>query len=118
MRRMLQQTLWPKRASARRREAIAVAPHFRGAILEKGKPPRYGTRMHTIYFVIGASGSGKTSAVHELEKTRSPGLKMFFFDRIGVPSEQEKIEKWDSGGGWQRAMTIEWVKRMRPELSN
>jgi dephospho-CoA kinase len=74
--------------------------------------------MHTMYFVIGASGSGKTSAVHELERTSAPGLKMFFFDRIGVPSEQERIEKWGSGGGWQRAMTVEWVKRMRPELSN
>lgn len=71
-----------------------------------------------MYFVIGASGSGKTSAVHELERTSPPGLKMFFFDSIGVPSEQERIEKWGSGGGWQRAMTIEWVKRMKPELSN
>lgn len=74
--------------------------------------------MHTAYFVIGASGSGKTSAVHELEKSGRPGLKTFFFDRIGVPSEQERIERWGSGGGWQRAMTIEWVRRMSGELAH
>jgi adenylate kinase family enzyme len=74
--------------------------------------------MHTTYFVIGASGSGKTSAVRELERASQAGLKTFFFDSIGVPSEQERIEGWGSGGGWQRAMTIEWVKRMRCELAN
>jgi dephospho-CoA kinase len=74
--------------------------------------------MNTIYFVIGASGSGKTSAVHELEKNSGSNLKTFFFDTIGVPSERERIEKWGSGGGWQRAMTIEWVKRIRGELTN
>src|ERR1700733_10430866 len=74
--------------------------------------------MHTMYFVIGASGSGKTSAVHELEKSGRPGLKTFFFNRIGVPSEQERIERWGSGGGWQRAMTIEWARRMSGEIAS
>jgi adenylate kinase family enzyme len=74
--------------------------------------------MHTLYFVIGASGSGKTSAVRELERTDRSGLKTFFFDSIGVPSPEERIEKWGSGDGWQRAMTIEWVKRIKSELAN
>jgi adenylate kinase family enzyme len=74
--------------------------------------------MHVMYFVIGASGSGKTSAVHELETMNLTGLKTFVFDSIGVPSAQEMIEKWAGGEGWQRAMTIEWVKRMRGELAN
>jgi adenylate kinase family enzyme len=74
--------------------------------------------MHMTYFVIGASGSGKTSAVRELEKAGRTDLKTFLFDTIGVPSEQEMIERWGSGGGWQRAMTVEWVKRMRSELAN
>jgi adenylate kinase family enzyme len=80
--------------------------------------PRYDSPMHMMYFVIGASGSGKTSAVHELERTDRSGLKTFFFDSIGVPSPEERIEKWGSGGGWQRAMTIEWVKRIKSELAN
>jgi adenylate kinase family enzyme len=74
--------------------------------------------MHTMYFVIGASGSGKTSAVRELERMSLTGLKTFFFDSIGVPSGQKMTEKWAGGEGWQRAMTIEWVKRMRAELAN
>jgi hypothetical protein len=74
--------------------------------------------MHTLYFVIGASGSGKTSAVHALETAGKSGAKAFFFDSIGVPSPEERIEKWGSGGGWQRAMTIEWAKRIKNELAN
>lgn len=70
-----------------------------------------------MYFVIGASGSGKTSAVPGLERANHAGLKTFFFDSIGVPSEQERIERWGSGEGWQRAMTIEWVRKMRSELA-
>jgi dephospho-CoA kinase len=71
-----------------------------------------------MYFVIGASGSGKTSAVRELERANQAELKTFFFDSVGVPSEQERIKGWGSGDGWQRAMTIEWAKRMRCELAN
>lgn len=71
--------------------------------------------MHTLYFVIGASGSGKTAAVHELE--RASGVKAFYFDSIGVPSEQERMEKWGSGGEWQRAMTIEWARLNRGQLA-
>ena len=78
--------------------------------------PRYTLPMHMTYFVIGASGSGKTSAVRGL--AGRPDLKTFFFDTIGVPSEQEMIERWGSGEGWQRAMTVEWVKWMRGELPN
>jgi adenylate kinase family enzyme len=74
--------------------------------------------MQTLYFVIGASGSGKTSAVRELERTDRSGLKTFFFDSIGVPSPEERNEKWGSGDGWQRAMTIKWVKRIKSELAN
>jgi dephospho-CoA kinase len=70
--------------------------------------------MHTLYFVIGASGSGKTAAARELE--RIGRASVFYFDSVGVPSEQERVEKWGSGGGWQRAMTVDWVRRIRPEL--
>jgi hypothetical protein len=74
--------------------------------------------MGTLHFVIGASGSGKTAAVHELARINRPGLRTFFFDRIGVPSEEERIAGWGSGGDWQRAMTIEWVRRVKPELAS
>jgi dephospho-CoA kinase len=69
-----------------------------------------------MYFVIGASGSGKTSVVRHLENARLPGLRTFFFDSIGVPSPQEMIVGWGSGENWQRTKTIEWVARIKPEL--
>jgi hypothetical protein len=72
--------------------------------------------MSKLYFVIGASGSGKTSAVRELENARLPNVRTFFFDSIGVPSSQEMITGWGSGENWQRAKTIEWVARIKPEL--
>ena len=78
----------------------------------------YSSTMYMSYFLIGASGSGKTSAVRALDKAGRSDLKIFFFDAIGVPSEQEQIEKWGSGAGWQRAMTVEWVKRMKAELAH
>jgi len=71
--------------------------------------------MYPLYFVIGASGSGKTVAVQQLERMSS--LQAFYFDRIGVPSEQERTEKWGDGSNWQRASTIEWVRRIRPKLT-
>jgi dephospho-CoA kinase len=74
--------------------------------------------MGTLHFVIGASGSGKTAAVHEIARASRPQFKTFFFDSIGVPSEEERIARWGSGGGWQRAMTIEWVRRIKPELDH
>jgi adenylate kinase family enzyme len=96
---------------------LARIPNQDPALMNEPRPG-YGPGMHVMYFVIGASGSGKTSAVHELETMNLTGLKVFFFDSIGVPSEREMIEKWTSGEGWQRAMTIEWVKRMKEELAN
>jgi dephospho-CoA kinase len=92
--------------------------HLRRHNVEEQPFPKYGLHMHTMYFVIGASGSGKTSAVRALESASQLRLKTFFFDSIGVPSEQERIEGWGSGNGWQRAMTIEWVNRMRRELAH
>jgi hypothetical protein len=71
--------------------------------------------MSKLYFVIGASGAGKTAAVRQLAKAR-PGLRAFFFDSIGVPSAQEMSEKWGGGENWQRIATIEWVARIKPEL--
>ena len=40
---------------------------------------------------------------------------MLRFDSIGVPSPEERIAKWGSRGGWQRAMTIEWLDRIARE---
>jgi len=72
--------------------------------------------MHRIFFIIGASGAGKTAAIRELKKSKLPRLKIFYFDRIGVPSSEEMTRLWGSGEAWQRAMTNRWVEKMREEL--
>ena len=55
---------------------------------------------HKIYFIIGASGSGKTTALKNFEKNMPKSCTLLHFDSIGVPSfeEMEKeygtIEEW------------------------
>src|SRR5215470_2386595 len=70
--------------------------------------------MHRLYFLIGASGVGKTSAMMALAKRR-PDIIFRHFDPIGAAPVEEMVEKSVSGGEWQRQMTIEWVKRIKAQ---
>ena len=70
--------------------------------------------MHRLYFLIGASGVGKTSSMKALGKRR-PDLVFRHFDPIGAAPE-EVVNKDASGEEWQRQMTIAWVKRIKAEL--
>jgi len=65
-----------------------------------------------ILAVIGASGAGKTTAVRCLEARRRSGIRCFYFDSIGVPSEE--VMKRDFGGGeaWQAATTKRWISQL------
>jgi hypothetical protein len=65
-----------------------------------------------LIILTGASDSGKTTIADEIE-TRRPGLAdVFRFDRIGVPSPEERVKGWGAGEGWQRAMTLTWMARI------
>jgi hypothetical protein len=70
-----------------------------------------------ILFVVGASAVGKTTAVRALEARGIPKLRCFYFDSMGLPSEE--VMKRDYGGGeqWQLAATHQWVERLVAELS-
>jgi adenylate kinase family enzyme len=68
--------------------------------------------MNKLYFITGASGAGKTTAVENLEKKNLPNIKTFYFDNAGVPSEEEMIEKYGSGENWQKETTKNWVKEI------
>jgi len=70
--------------------------------------------MHRLYFVIGASGAGKTTATRAL-KRRRPHIICRHFDPIGAPPVEEMVEKSVSGEEWQRQMTIAWVKQIKAE---
>jgi ribose 1,5-bisphosphokinase PhnN len=69
----------------------------------------------TILAVIGASGAGKTTAVRCLEARGRSGIRCFYFDSVGVPSEE--IMKRDFGGGeaWQAVTTQNWISQLTTE---
>ena len=69
--------------------------------------------MKKLFFLIGASGSGKTTSAKILENKKVPNLKIFYFDSVGVPSSEAMIKEYGSIDEWQRAKTIEWVKRIK-----
>jgi dephospho-CoA kinase len=67
-----------------------------------------------LVILTGASGAGKTSIAQEIKQTLK-GVQCLFFDSIGVPSLEEMIAKYGSGEGWQRAMTLEWLRKIGTE---
>jgi len=69
--------------------------------------------MNKIYFVIGASGSGKTTVTQALHETGSSNFKTVYFDDIKIPSLEEIYAKYKSPEEWQKAKTIEWVKTIK-----
>jgi dephospho-CoA kinase len=56
-----------------------------------------------IYFIIGASGSGKTAALKGLQTTLNNYI-IYDFDDIGVPENADKK--------WRQQSTEEWFKRL------
>lgn len=72
--------------------------------------------MNKILFVIGASGSGKTTVIKALDKASLPNFKTVYFDSIGVPSLEEMNAKYNGPEEWQRIKTIEWVKTIKETL--
>jgi dephospho-CoA kinase len=64
-----------------------------------------------LLILTGASGSGKTAIAEKIEREHS-SVTVFRFDSIGMPSPEERIVRWGSAGGWQRAMTLEWLARI------
>ena len=78
----------------------------------------YTFRMNTLYFLIGASGAGKTTAAKALEKQNIPNLVICHFDSIGVPTPEEMERDFGGGENWQRVKTIEWVGKIKDEFLN
>jgi adenylate kinase family enzyme len=65
-----------------------------------------------MLFVIGASGAGKTAAVHALEQQQLSGVGCYHFDSIGVPSAQVMEQEWGGGERWQEHTTTCWIERL------
>jgi len=69
-----------------------------------------------LFFLIGASGSGKTTVTKELERRGLAGFKILYFDSIGVPSVEEMNVKYGGPEEWQKAKTIEWVQLIKRDF--
>ena len=76
--------------------------------------------MGTFVVLTGASGAGKTTIAHSVEKLGLSNCEVHFFDSIGVPLVEQRRKEYgprnEPGGAWQRAMTLQWVRRIRAVL--
>ena len=81
----------------------ALHDHLRALPARRGAP--------ALLCITGTSGTGKTSALaHLRDRIDEHVLPLLFFDSLGVPAEAEMELGWDSGRGWQKAMTWHWVR--------
>ncbi len=62
-----------------------------------------------IIFVIGASGSGKTSNLKKLETENPNNFHYCYFDGFGVPSEADVVPKFGSWENWGKITTNRWL---------
>ena len=78
---------------------------------------RYSDKMirPAILVVTGPSGAGKTAAVRCLEARGRPDVGCFYFDSIGVPSEEVMKRDFGGGEGWQAEATKRWISRLAIE---
>lgn len=66
-----------------------------------------------IYFITGASGTGKTSLIDALKKKYADkNWEFLHFDSIGVPSVEVMNQRYGSPSAWQEAMTYQWIERL------
>jgi dephospho-CoA kinase len=71
--------------------------------------------MKKLFFLIGSSGSGKTTAAELFRSMETPGIIMCASDSVGVPSKEEMIKEFGSQSEWQRNNTLKWVKKIKDE---
>ena len=67
--------------------------------------------MH-IVVVTGASGAGKTTAVHILAARALPGIRCFYLDSIGVPTLEQMEADYGGSEQWQAWATTMWLRQL------
>ena len=63
-----------------------------------------------LFFITGASCSGKTTLLKELKKNKTLSLNLYDFDDIGVPENADKR--------WRQQATEQWLQRLLQEGKN
>lgn len=69
--------------------------------------------MKKLIFILGASGSGKTTNVKTIENKYPDKYHFAYFDQPKVPSVEEVQENY---GGWEKwgiERTNEWIKKIK-----
>jgi dephospho-CoA kinase len=66
-----------------------------------------------LIFILGASGSGKTTTVKKIEAKHRDEYYFCYFDQPRVPSEEEMKEKYGSWEVWGIERTNEWIKQIK-----
>ena len=61
-------------------------------------------KMVNIYFVTGASGSGKTAVMPNLKELLGDNIAVYDFDDIGVPDDADKK--------WRQESTEKWLQKL------
>jgi predicted ATPase len=69
-------------------------------------------RSPAILVVVGASGAGKTTLVRQLEQRGLPGVGCYYFDTIGVPSNEEIVLRFGDGLAFQDWALDQWLERL------
>lgn len=69
--------------------------------------------MKKLIFILGASGSGKTTVVKKLEDKYPNEYYFAYFDQPRVPSQEEVKEKYGDWFAWGIERTNEWVKKIK-----
>ena len=63
--------------------------------------------MNKLYFIGGASGSGKTAVIPYLKELLGDGIAVYDFDDIGVPEGADKK--------WRQESTEKWLQKLLSE---
>lgn len=66
--------------------------------------------MTQLYFIGGASGSGKTAVMPHLKELLKDNIAVYDFDNIGVPKNADKK--------WRQESTEKWIKKLLSEGKN
>lgn len=71
--------------------------------------------MKKIIFILGASGSGKTTNVKNIENKYGDKYYFAYFDQPKVPSVEEVQEKYGGWENWGIERTNEWIKKIKED---
>jgi len=69
--------------------------------------------MNKLVFLIGSSGSGKTTVAKSIENKKISNLVVLYSDNGSVPSIETMVKEYGSTEEWQRLNTAKWVKEIK-----